>query len=175
MSPSEHPAPAAAPSKKMRGRLVASLLAGGVLLGGVAWGLHWWQVGRFIESTDDAYLRADSVVVMHDCWPLDERTSRRKRESVLWTGDVWRVVVMLRRHRPDLVVRTLGAPPSGLAVVLNLDPASTLLASRYEAIVSEGMALDYAWLRPSQAEQLALVPGDWSTLRALLDARPARR
>lgn len=26
-------------------------------------GLHWWRVGRFIESTDDAYLQADSVTV----------------------------------------------------------------------------------------------------------------
>jgi membrane fusion protein (multidrug efflux system) len=28
-----------------------------------AWGVHWWLVGRFIESTDDAYLQADSVTV----------------------------------------------------------------------------------------------------------------
>ena len=26
-----------------------------------AYGVHWWTVGRFIESTDDAYLKADSV------------------------------------------------------------------------------------------------------------------
>jgi membrane fusion protein (multidrug efflux system) len=29
----------------------------------LAWGAHWWLVGRFIESTDDAYLQADSVTV----------------------------------------------------------------------------------------------------------------
>ncbi|HKT72139.1 MAG TPA: HlyD family secretion protein [Steroidobacteraceae bacterium] len=28
-----------------------------------AWLMHWWLVGRYIESTDDAYLRADSVTV----------------------------------------------------------------------------------------------------------------
>jgi membrane fusion protein (multidrug efflux system) len=28
-----------------------------------AFGLHWWTVGRFIESTDDAYVRADSSVI----------------------------------------------------------------------------------------------------------------
>lgn len=29
----------------------------------VVWGARWWTVGRFIESTDDAYLQADSVTV----------------------------------------------------------------------------------------------------------------
>jgi membrane fusion protein (multidrug efflux system) len=27
------------------------------------WLARWWTVGRFIESTDDAYLHADSVIV----------------------------------------------------------------------------------------------------------------
>ncbi|WP_321801042.1 HlyD family secretion protein [Caballeronia sp. J97] len=30
---------------------------------GVAWGARWWTVGRFIETTDDAYLKADSVSI----------------------------------------------------------------------------------------------------------------
>jgi membrane fusion protein (multidrug efflux system) len=34
----------------------------GLVLAG-AWGAHWWLVGRFIETTDDAYLQADSVTV----------------------------------------------------------------------------------------------------------------
>ncbi|WP_028220516.1 HlyD family secretion protein [Paraburkholderia oxyphila] len=36
---------------------LAALVAAGV------WGGHWWLVGRFIESTDDAYLQADSVTI----------------------------------------------------------------------------------------------------------------
>jgi membrane fusion protein, multidrug efflux system len=41
------------------------LLATGVvaLLAATVWGVHWWTVGRFLESTDDAYLQADSVTV----------------------------------------------------------------------------------------------------------------
>lgn len=33
------------------------------LVAGVVWGVRWWTVGRFIESTDDAYLQADSVTI----------------------------------------------------------------------------------------------------------------
>ncbi|MGF6574793.1 membrane fusion protein, multidrug efflux system [Paraburkholderia fungorum] len=36
---------------------VVALIAGGL------WLARWWTVGRFIESTDDAYLQADSVTV----------------------------------------------------------------------------------------------------------------
>jgi membrane fusion protein (multidrug efflux system) len=42
--------------------LLVALGIGALALGGV-WGVHWWLVGRFIESTDDAYLQADSVTV----------------------------------------------------------------------------------------------------------------
>jgi len=33
------------------------------LLALIGWGAHWWFSGRFIESTDDAYLQADSMTV----------------------------------------------------------------------------------------------------------------
>ena len=34
-----------------------------ILIGGAIWGFRWWTVGRFIQSTDDAYLQADSMTV----------------------------------------------------------------------------------------------------------------
>src|ERR1700684_4367622 len=48
-------------SARARVLLVAISLAAFVI--GGAWGAHWWRVVRFIESTDDAYLQADSVTV----------------------------------------------------------------------------------------------------------------
>ena len=47
------------------GRMRAVLLIGGAILA-VAAGVglfNWWTVGRFMQSTNDAYLRADQVVV----------------------------------------------------------------------------------------------------------------
>jgi len=50
--------------KKLPGRQRVVLISAGVLLVvGIVWGIRWWTVGRFIESTDDAYLQADSVTV----------------------------------------------------------------------------------------------------------------
>ncbi len=47
------------------GLMRAVLLVGGaiVLVAAGAGLLNWWTVGRFMQSTDDAYLRADQVVV----------------------------------------------------------------------------------------------------------------
>ncbi len=52
------------PAKKKPDRR-AVLLAVGATLAIVAlvWGARWWTVGRFIQSTDDAYLKADSMTV----------------------------------------------------------------------------------------------------------------
>lgn len=57
------PAPASAPRRKGKGRAVALALGAVALAAGAAWGIHWWVSGRFIESTEDAYLKADSVTV----------------------------------------------------------------------------------------------------------------
>jgi membrane fusion protein (multidrug efflux system) len=34
-----------------------------LLVAAAVWGSHYWAVGRFIESTDDAYVKADSTTV----------------------------------------------------------------------------------------------------------------
>jgi len=47
----------------LRRRTVLISLAAVALLSGAIWGIRWWTVGRFIESTDDAYLQADSVTI----------------------------------------------------------------------------------------------------------------
>ncbi|EKS71242.1 MULTISPECIES: HlyD family secretion protein [Caballeronia] len=41
------------------------LIAIGIVavVAGIAWGVRWWTVGRFVETTDDAYLKADSVTI----------------------------------------------------------------------------------------------------------------
>ncbi|WP_322050723.1 HlyD family secretion protein [Paraburkholderia bannensis] len=50
-------------NKRSNKRVVLIGLGLGALVAAGVWGGHWWLVGRFIESTDDAYLQADSVTV----------------------------------------------------------------------------------------------------------------
>lgn len=58
----QHEAGGGAPRRaRTRGWFIGMLIV--ALLAGIAGFAHWWTIGRFIESTDDAYLQADSVTV----------------------------------------------------------------------------------------------------------------
>ncbi|OWQ46249.1 multidrug ABC transporter permease [Roseateles noduli] len=62
-SPASAPVPPsslpAKPSSNRKPVLLA--IAAAALVAAGAYGVHWWTTGRFIETTDDAYLKADSV------------------------------------------------------------------------------------------------------------------
>jgi len=62
--PHEVPQDSTASSTRRSGRRLILVVLGIVVLvlAGI-WLARWWTVGRFIESTDDAYLQADSVTV----------------------------------------------------------------------------------------------------------------
>ncbi len=53
----------AQPATQVRRRTVLLAIGSVLLLVAAVWGVRWWTVGRFIESTDDAYLQADSVTI----------------------------------------------------------------------------------------------------------------
>ncbi|CAB3807775.1 Colistin resistance protein EmrA [Pararobbsia alpina] len=48
---------------KILTRVIAALAAASLVVVGGVEGAHYWKVGRFIESTDDAYVQADSTIV----------------------------------------------------------------------------------------------------------------
>lgn len=114
----------------------------------------------------------NSVIFMHDCYPLDARTAQRERETGFWSGDIWRLMLLLREQRPDLTVHTIATPPTGLGMVLNPDPASRLLGARCEQLTTEYLGKDFSVLAGRQPQALGLVPNAWHAIRALLDARP---
>lgn len=113
-----------------------------------------------------------SVIVLHDCVPSDlymavrdvndTATRALSAHPEWWTGDVWKTVEALHRHRPDLRIQAFDAPPSGLILVSNLDPASRVLTDRYPVILSQMQALRHAndyraylnWLQPRPTTEL---------------------
>ena len=115
----------------------------------------------------------DATILVHDCFPLDERTAARERSTAFWSGDIWRFVLVLKKYRPDLLVRTVGAPPTGLAVIRNLDPASGVIAANLDAICAEFLALGFDAVADAKSERLNLFPNDWERVRALLPRCPA--
>jgi hypothetical protein len=111
-------------------------------------GLHLYEalLKDFI-NTERNISSDDSMIVMHDCLPLNERMAERVRrngdESELeeirdfWTGDVWKVVLILKKYRPDLNICYLDCGPTGLVVCTSLNRSNILLANDYDRIVEE--------------------------------------
>jgi tetratricopeptide (TPR) repeat protein len=114
----------------------------------------------------------DATILVHDCFPLDERSAARSRTTGFWSGDVWRALLALKTWRPDLRLHTVAAPPTGLGVIRNLDPASRVLADNLERICAEFLEVGYASIAERRREALNVVPNEWPVVQALLAAPP---
>jgi hypothetical protein len=110
-----------------------------------------------------------STILIHDCFPHDRTTAQRERVTAFWSGDIWRLVVLLKKYRRDLSIHTIAAPPTGLTMVRKLDPGSRFIADNLERLHAEFLALDYAYLDKDRAGKLSLYPNDWEQVRTLLD------
>jgi hypothetical protein len=131
-------------------------------------GLHLFEQALRDFINAERHGAPHTVVLLHDCYPLDEPTASRERRTDFWTGDVWKLVLCLKKHRPDLAVHTLSALPTGLGVVRRLDPGSRVLAERFDALCREYVPLPYAALGEDKRAALNLVPSDWGTALGLL-------
>jgi tetratricopeptide (TPR) repeat protein len=115
-----------------------------------------------------------SAILVHDCFPHDRRTAQRERETLFWSGDIWRLVLLLKKYRRDLRINTIATPPTGLVAIRNLDPSSNFIDENLEQLCEEFMRLDYRELNKDRARKLNLFPNDWNKIRALLDAPVAQ-
>lgn len=136
-------------------------------------GMHRCEFALRDFANLERHCAPGATIVMHDGYPLDEVTSARDRRTTFWTGDIWRAVLALRKYRPDLCVRTLAAPPSGLTVVRRLDPASRVLVERMDEIEADMLAMDFGMLHGAKSVMLGVVPADLGTIDALLAAPAA--
>ena len=132
-------------------------------------GMHQMEFALRDFINLERYCTPRSIVLIHDVYPIDARSAERERQSAFWTGDIWRLVLILKKHRPDLVVHTIGAWPSGLAMVQQLDPASRVLSEGFERIVAESLAQDYAVLEGRKKEMLNFLRNDWDEVRAQIE------
>jgi hypothetical protein len=113
-----------------------------------------------------------SVAVFDDIFPRNPVEALRKRQTRAWTGDVFRILAILERHRPDLMCLRVGVEPTGLLVVLGLDPASAVLRDLYDEIVAQAVTpdpqtvpaevRDRRWVLEPEA---VLASSAWSLLR----------
>lgn len=81
-----------------------------------------------------------SVITMHDCLPsnrLQEDRNWDYAKTREWTGDVWKILPILRQYRPDLRVEVLDSAPTALVMVTQTDSANDALTRNMAAILAE--------------------------------------
>jgi hypothetical protein len=81
----------------------------------------------------------DGIIIMHDCCPRDIAMTTRDFETLPlhagWTGDVWKLLPILQRYRPDLKLTMLDSATTGLLLITNLAPENDTLSRNYNVIL----------------------------------------
>jgi hypothetical protein len=128
-------------------------------------GMHLYEFLLRDFMNTERYCRRNSIIALHDCVPSDLLMTRRFQnnpEKTLppsWTGDVWKMVPILKKYRPDLAITVTDASPTGLVLITNLDPSSTVLGSSYADIIREMAEVDLASYGLDRfLDECALVP-----------------
>lgn len=79
----------------------------------------------------------ESVIMFHDCIPLDEISASNPRASAFYTGDVWKTLLIIARSRPDLRIGIVPTWPSGLVLITGLNSKSDLLQEKYSTLIDQ--------------------------------------
>ncbi len=139
-------------------------------------GLHLFEQALLDFSRLERYSMPSSIIVVHDCLPLDEITSSRTRTTDFYSGDVWKVALCLRELRPDLHIAIVPAAPTGLCIISGLNPASTVLERSYEACLARYRDLDFEDYRMRARLMPPTIPNTKAAVNSFIrDARAACR
>jgi hypothetical protein len=108
-------------------------------------GMHLFEFLLRDFMNTEAIADPDGVIALHDCLPFTEKMLTRDLTNLpkgAWTGDVWKLIPILRKYRPDLTLTVLNCRPTGLVLISGLDPANTVLRDNYDAILAEWTACE---------------------------------
>ncbi|MFT6285969.1 MAG: putative O-methyltransferase YrrM [Halieaceae bacterium] len=130
-------------------------------------GLHLFEQVLKDFVNVERYANKNTVVLIHDCFPVSELTAERNRSTNFWTGDVWKIIPCLHRERPDLNVNVIPCRPSGLGIITGLNPQSTHLASNLDSLMAHYAALGYQDIPEDRDHYFATVGNNWDAISQL--------
>jgi len=109
----------------------------------------------------ELWSRAGGTIIFDDVLPEQMVMAERDRAYNAWCGDVYKIIPVLRKYRPDLQVDVfeafIGPYRKGVAAIRNLDPGSKILSEHYDAIVADLLGDTYAVSSTQELEDLVQV------------------
>lgn len=111
-------------------------------------GMHTFEYLLRDFYNTEAICRPNSLIAIHDCLPVSvammvrneieaKKVGANDPHPNWWTGDVWKIIPILKEYRPDLKIVCVNSQPTGLVFVTNLNPASSTLRERYVEIIDK--------------------------------------
>ena len=80
-------------------------------------GLHHYEQALRDFVNMEEYTHTKSVIIFDDVLPRNQEEAARDMCPGDWTGDVWKVIDILIRHRPELRIVEVDTQPTGTLVV----------------------------------------------------------
>lgn len=103
-------------------------------------GLHLFEYALRDFMNLERRMSPAGLIVVDDIFPNHPAQGSRFRRTRVWCGDVWRLLLCLAEHRPDLCLLPLDCSPTGLLVIAGLDPANRVLWQDYNPIVRQHLS-----------------------------------
>ncbi|MDQ3102686.1 MAG: class I SAM-dependent methyltransferase, partial [Actinomycetota bacterium] len=103
---------------------------------------------------------AGTVILLHDCLPLDEVTASRERTTDFYSGDVWKATLAIRRLRPELEMTIVRTAPSGLCLIRGLDRQNRCLEKKLPEVESSYRDLGFDHYSEHRAEMPEEIPNE---------------
>jgi hypothetical protein len=103
-------------------------------------GMHLYEFLLRDLMNTEADSDPKAVIMMHDCIPFNHAMLTRDLNSLgkgPWTGDVWKLIPILQKWRPDLKITVFDCWFTGVVCISNLDPENRILQENYDSIRAE--------------------------------------
>jgi len=139
-------------------------------------GMHQFEFVLRDFCNAERWAHSNTTVILHDVLPIIPLVAERERQTKFWVGDAWKTLWLLLELRPDLRIRIIPTPPSGLAIIRGLNVANTPEESRWNAGIHRYLELPYPNEKPGHwPKHLPLVANSrigWSQALDALEAPP---
>ena len=119
-------------------RLVVLTVVATALIFGAAYGWHWYRHNRYLESTDDAYVRADAVAIQ------PQIRARIAKVGVRENQDVHKGQILIELNSTDARARLEKAGAESAAARATLSDVSARMALQHRTIDKVQASLDAA-------------------------------
>ena len=121
-------------------------------------GLHIFEFALRDFINAERHSSAKTLIIFDDVLPRNRDEAARVRHTRAWTGDVYSIIAVLARYRPELTVMPVNTTPTGLLLVLGLDPHNRTLADHYDEILAEYRHPDPQPVPEDVMDRLSVLP-----------------